>query len=138
MSIYLSSQHAAYRHHKSLNSASSPNRIIKQLQLTSGAATNPSLPPDSPFYNPNNLHHSVFHAFTSPHPAFLPLRILEKIKARKQTSIAVIGGGLSSAQVVYLATTLGVTKVYHLRRNVRSKVMGSPFRKRFVSRILER
>ncbi|TVY86369.1 hypothetical protein LAWI1_G008842 [Lachnellula willkommii] len=99
-----------------LQSSTGPKRA-KVVVFAAGAATKPSLPPDSPFSNLNNLHDSVFHAFTSPHPAFLPLRILAKIKARKQTSIAVIGGGLSSAQVTHLATTLGVTKVYHLIRS---------------------
>jgi thioredoxin reductase len=47
--------------------------------------------------------------FPSPH-------VRKKIKQRQETNVVVVGGGLSSAQVVDMAVRKGVTKVWHLVR----------------------
>lgn len=85
--------------------------------FAAGAASKPSLPPDAPLPFHSSPHaDTVFHAFSSPHPQFLPPSLVTKIQKKKQTSIAVIGGGLTSAQITDLAIKQGVTKVYHIIR----------------------
>lgn len=94
---------------------------IKKARIVvfaAGAALKPTLPTDSPCCNANS-HGSVSHAFCpqnlSEAPLF-PLHVLKKVKTRQPTSIAVVGGGLTSAQITAAATSAGISKVYHFMR----------------------
>jgi hypothetical protein len=81
-----------------------------------GPATPPTIPPTCTFCHRNPQ--GVFHAFT-PHPSptsSLPDHILQKIQVGRATSLAVIGGGLTSAQVTCAAIHGKVSKVYHFMR----------------------
>jgi NADPH-dependent glutamate synthase beta subunit-like oxidoreductase len=42
--------------------------------------------------------------------------LLRKIAAKKTTNIIVVGGGLTSAQIVEVAISAGVSKVWHIMR----------------------
>lgn len=43
--------------------------------------------------------------------------VRDKIQRRQETNIVVVGGGLSSAQIVDMAVRKGVTKVWFLMRS---------------------
>ncbi|KAH7360759.1 hypothetical protein BKA65DRAFT_391319 [Rhexocercosporidium sp. MPI-PUGE-AT-0058] len=93
--------------------------------LAIGAATKPSLPPDCPFCTlpPNE---SVRHVFskskskdkntTSPLPTILPPSLLSKAHLNIPTSIAIIGGGLTSAQIAHLASLHSITQTHLILR----------------------
>ena len=90
-----------------------------------GAGLHPSLPPGCPFCGLEKTG-SVTHAFMdTPFPHFvkskaqsnLPTLLLRKIAARKQTNVMVVGGGLTSAQIVDTAISAGVSKVWHIIRS---------------------
>lgn len=49
--------------------------------------------------------------------AFPDARVQAKIQQRKETNIVVVGGGLSSAQILDMAVKKGVTKVWLLIRS---------------------
>lgn len=44
-------------------------------------------------------------------------RVQDKIQRRQETNVVVVGGGLSSAQIVDMAVRKGVTKVWFLMRS---------------------
>lgn len=44
-------------------------------------------------------------------------RVREKIQRRQETNVVVVGGGLSSAQIVDMAVRKGVTKVWFILRS---------------------
>lgn len=48
---------------------------------------------------------------------FPSVNVREKIQRRQQTNVVVVGGGLSSAQIVDMAVRKGVTKVWFLIRS---------------------
>ena len=48
---------------------------------------------------------------------FPSINVKNKIQSRRQTNVVVVGGGLSSAQLVDLAVRKGVTKVWLLMRS---------------------
>ena len=89
-----------------------------------GAALKPSLPSGCPFCGLETTG-GVTHAFmhSSPSPSIkvrtrtnLPEHVLRKIATKTQTDIIVVGGGLTSAQIVDSAISAGVTKVWHIMR----------------------
>ncbi|XMA08622.1 hypothetical protein WAI453_001413 [Rhynchosporium graminicola] len=99
--------------------------------LAIGAAAKPSLPPDCPFCNLSPSE-SVAHVFSKNHhegqnkdnfsttsnlnSTILPPSLLSKAKLGIPTSIAIIGGGLTSAQIAHLASQYGITKTHLLLR----------------------
>lgn len=48
---------------------------------------------------------------------FPSVNVRQKIQARQQTNVVVVGGGLSSAQILDMAVRKGVTKVWFLMRS---------------------
>lgn len=48
---------------------------------------------------------------------FPSANVKDKIQRRQQTNVVVVGGGLSSAQIVDMAIRKGVTKVWFLMRS---------------------
>jgi hypothetical protein len=81
-----------------------------------GPATPPTIPLTCKFCHKNPK--GVSHAFT-PHPSptsSLPDHVLHKIQAGTTTSLAVIGGELTSAQVTCAAVHAKVSKVFHFMR----------------------
>jgi cation diffusion facilitator CzcD-associated flavoprotein CzcO len=48
---------------------------------------------------------------------FPSANVKNKIQRRQQTNVVVVGGGLSSAQIVDMAIRKGVTKVWFLMRS---------------------
>jgi hypothetical protein len=88
----------------------------RNVVFAAGPATPPTIPPTCTFCHKNP--EGVSHAFT-PHPSptsSLPDHVLNKIKIGRKTSVAVIGGGLTSAQVTCAAIHAKASKVYHLMR----------------------
>ncbi|RDW71156.1 hypothetical protein BP6252_07719 [Coleophoma cylindrospora] len=85
------------------------------IVLATGAALKPSLPSDCPFCGLEK-EGSVTHAFAKSGKHRLPEHLLNRIKKRQITNVVVIGGGLTSAQIVDTAVKAGVTKVWHLMR----------------------
>lgn len=55
-------------------------------------------------------HSSEIQTFPSPN-------VKSKIQQRQETNVVVVGGGLSSAQIVDMAVRKGVTKVWFLMRS---------------------
>lgn len=49
--------------------------------------------------------------------SFPSLNVRRKIQRRQETNVVVVGGGLSSAQIVDMAIRKGVTKVWFLMRS---------------------
>jgi len=86
----------------------------RTVVLATGASAPATLSPNNPFQTPENNagNGSVAHAFDTP---LLPASF--QVRAKKQTSLAVIGAGLTSAQITCLAISLGVSKVHHLIRS---------------------
>lgn len=97
-------------------------RKAKMVILAIGPALERRLPPDCPFSAADQQNGSVIHVFGTQTTGELPPHVLEKIKARKQTNVVVVGGGLTSAQITDTLARSGVTKVHHLmRRPMNSK-----------------
>ncbi|KAH6681793.1 hypothetical protein B0J14DRAFT_223002 [Halenospora varia] len=109
----------SYNPHGSINSGiftlqtSTGTRKARVVIFAAGAASQPSLPPNCPFC-PDHFG-SVTHAFAKD-TVKLPKHVLDKISKGKETKMAVVGGGLTSAQVTATAISSGVSKVYHLVR----------------------
>lgn len=109
----------SYNPHGTINSGiftlrtSTGTRKARAVIFSAGAASKPSLPASCPFY-PDHFG-SVSHAFAKD-TVRLPRHVLDKISSGKQTKIAVVGGGLTSAQVTATAISSNVSKVYHLVR----------------------
>ncbi|KAL3425939.1 FAD binding domain-containing protein [Phlyctema vagabunda] len=76
-----------------------------------GAALKPALPCDCTL----DAAGSVTHAFKQDKVG-LPRHVLAKIERGAPTNVVVVGGGLTSAQIVDMAVRAGVTKVWHLMR----------------------
>ncbi|KAG4444077.1 hypothetical protein IFR05_000430 [Cadophora sp. M221] len=99
--------------------------------LAIGAAAKPSLPPNCPFCT-LTPHDSVRHVFskgnskdnnttsqlptTTPNPTILPPSLLSKAHLNLPTSLAIIGGGLTSAQTAHLASLHHITKTHLILR----------------------
>ncbi|CAL3965080.1 unnamed protein product [Diplocarpon coronariae] len=88
--------------------------------LAIGAAAKPTLPPDCPFC-PLSSKGSVSHIFcktqlSETNTNILPPHLLSKAQKRIPTSLAIIGGGLTSAQVAHLAASHGVSNVHLILR----------------------
>ncbi|KAL5326710.1 hypothetical protein ACEPPN_004399 [Leptodophora sp. 'Broadleaf-Isolate-01'] len=95
--------------------------------LAVGSAAKPSLPPDCLFCTlpPNE---SVTHVFSkskshhktkttsTPTPTILPPSLLAKAHLNLPTSLAIIGGGLTSAQTAHLAALHNITKTHLILR----------------------
>jgi hypothetical protein len=84
-----------------------------------GSASQAALPSDSPLVD-TGLHGSVSHVFAKRNTSqsrLFPEHVLKKVEAHQQTSIAVVGGGLTSAQISAAATSAGISKVIHLMRS---------------------
>lgn len=97
---------------------STGTKKAKIVVFAAGAASKPAIPPESPLLKAAPQG-SVTHAFLNPNASFLglfPEHILRKIKSNKSSSIAVIGGGLTSAQVSAAAASAGISKIHHLVR----------------------
>lgn len=94
-------------------------RKARIVVFAAGAATQAALPLDSPLIDAG-LHGSVSHVFAkrnSSQSRLFPEHVLKKVQAHERTSIAVVGGGLTSAQITAAATSAGISKVYHLMRS---------------------
>jgi cation diffusion facilitator CzcD-associated flavoprotein CzcO len=64
-------------------------------------------------------HSTEIKSFPSPN-------VQKKIQRRKETNVVVVGGGLSSAQIVDMAVRKGVTKVWFLMRSGLKGMYKSP------------
>jgi hypothetical protein len=95
---------------------STGTRMSRIVVLATGASTLPSIPPDSPFHG-LETHNTVKHVF-SPNSPTLPNPLLNKLKQDPvpSTSLAIIGGGLTSAQLASLAAEKGVAKIHLILR----------------------
>jgi hypothetical protein len=94
-------------------------RRSRIVVFAAGAAMQPALPSDSPLIDAG-LHGSVSHVFAksnSSHLKLFPEHVLKKVQAHQWTSVAVVGGGLTSAQITATAASAGISKVYHLMRS---------------------
>ncbi|EMD67004.1 hypothetical protein GGP41_005375 [Bipolaris sorokiniana] len=88
-------------------------RFAHVVILAVGPGNTPSLPP-VPGLPSERLHEGFSHAmqikqFPAPH-------VVAKIQARQNTSLLIIGGGLTSIQLADLALKRGVNKVWMLMR----------------------
>ncbi|KEY72412.1 hypothetical protein S7711_01080 [Stachybotrys chartarum IBT 7711] len=91
----------------------SQKRFARTVILAVGPANTPRIPrvpsmPDAATL-PHTCHSMNIKDFPDP-------VIVERMQAQRQTSVLVVGGGLTSAQLSDLAIRRGVTKVYHLMR----------------------
>lgn len=84
--------------------------FARTVVLAVGAGNAPTIPkPFSPKLTAGACHAMRIQEF--------PARVvMDKIRARAETSVLVIGGGLTSAQVADMAIRHGVTKVWHIMR----------------------
>ena len=85
---------------------------IRIVVFATGTALELTLPPDYPFCgleNQGNVSHISAKDYSSEQS---PHYILDKIRKGLSTSMAVVGGGLTSAQVTYLASTRGVSTIH--------------------------
>jgi hypothetical protein len=92
----------------------------KIVVFAAGAGSKPVVPLDSPLRSAYP-HGSLSHAFmntASSKLGLLPFHVLKKIENNQPSAIAVIGGGLTSAQISAAAASAGVSKVYHLVRGL--------------------
>lgn len=97
---------------------STGTKKAKLVVLAVGSALERRLPPDCPFSPANQQEESVIHVFGTKTTGELPLHVLEKIKAGRETNVVVVGGGLTSAQISDTFARKGVTKVHHLMRRL--------------------
>ncbi|PVH86963.1 hypothetical protein DL98DRAFT_480932, partial [Cadophora sp. DSE1049] len=96
--------------------------------LAIGAAAKPSLPPDCPFCNlsPNDSVRHVFSKCPAPTqhpdtntnttPTILPPTLYSKSYPSHPTSLAIIGGGLTSAQTAHLASLSNIPLTHLILR----------------------
>lgn len=86
--------------------------------LAIGAAAKPSLPPDCPFCD-LDLNESVSHAFsknTNIKTSTLQKTNISTTPTPNPTSLAIIGGGLTSAQLAHLASLHHIPKTHLIHR----------------------
>ncbi|KIW34158.1 uncharacterized protein PV07_00954, partial [Cladophialophora immunda] len=83
--------------------------------LAIGPGSKPCIPLDSKLQRPTEPG-SVCHCFDSVSEHCLPEHVLRKIDQGAPTSVVVVGGGLTSAQIADLILCCGVTKVWLLVR----------------------
>ena len=94
-------------------------RRARIVVFAAGPASQAALPSDSPLLD-TKLNGSVSHVFAKRNASqsrLFPEHVLKKVQAHQRTSIAVVGGGLTSAQISAAATSAGISKVYHLMRS---------------------
>ncbi|KAF9638645.1 FAD binding domain-containing protein [Lasiodiplodia theobromae] len=78
--------------------------------LAVGPANAPSIPGINPEQGcPQMCHTMQIQQFPDP-------VVAAKLKAKEQTNVLVVGGGLTSAQISDMAVRKGITKVWHLMR----------------------
>lgn len=78
--------------------------------LAVGPANAPNIPGINPEQGcPQMCHTMQIQQFPDP-------VVSAKLKAKKQTNVLVVGGGLTSAQISDMAVRKGITKVWHLMR----------------------
>ncbi|KKY15124.1 putative fad binding domain-containing protein [Diplodia seriata] len=82
----------------------------RTVVLAVGPANAPNIPDTDPMQGSRQMCHTMqIQQFPDP-------VVSAKIKAKKETNVMVVGGGLTSAQISDLAIRKGVTKVWHLMR----------------------
>ncbi|KAL1638317.1 hypothetical protein SLS56_000125 [Neofusicoccum ribis] len=85
----------------------------RTVVLAVGPGNAPSIPDVEPEYLeqgcPQMCHSMQIQRFPDP-------VVSAKIKAKKETNVLVVGGGLTSAQISDMAIRKGITKVWHLMR----------------------
>lgn len=86
--------------------------FARTVVLAVGAGNAPTTPP----IFPQQGHDAACHALHLRPDKPMPAQLRTKIKARKPTHVAVIGGGLTSAQIADLAIRQGVEKVWLIMR----------------------
>ncbi|KAK8191349.1 FAD binding domain-containing protein [Phyllosticta capitalensis] len=88
--------------------------FARTVVLAVGPGNSPRIPGPPPSgvdgQAPPQMCHSM-HIQQFPDPM-----VMAKIKAKQETNILIVGGGLTSAQLTDLAVRKGVKKVYHLMR----------------------
>lgn len=87
----------------------------KTVVLAVGPGSKPCIPIDSNLQL-DTIPGSVCHCFDSTGEHCLPEHVLQKIHQGSSTSVVVVGGGLTSAQIADLVIRRGVTKVWLLLR----------------------
>ncbi|KAG9239227.1 hypothetical protein BJ875DRAFT_220118 [Amylocarpus encephaloides] len=87
----------------------------RTVAFAAGSAAPPSIPLEYSFVHQNFEHVSLALAPTSPDSA-LPVGLRRRIAQGRPSSVAVVGGGLTSAQVTNAAIGIGVSKVHHIIR----------------------
>lgn len=101
-------------------------RKAKMVALAIGPGLERRIPADCPFSQADQQEGSIIHCFGTKTTGELPPHVLAKIKARKETNVVVVGGGLTSAQITDTMVRCGVTKVHHLmRRPINSKTFST-------------
>ena len=87
----------------------------KFVVLAVGPGWKPGIPMDSNLQLGDDLR-GVCHCLDPAGGHYLPEHVLQRIDKRLATSVVVVGGGLTSAQVADLIIRRGVTKVWLLLR----------------------
>ncbi|KIW20032.1 hypothetical protein PV08_00607 [Exophiala spinifera] len=87
----------------------------KTVVLAVGPGAKPKIPSDCQLRL--DMHRgSVCHCFEAIGSSCMPEHVSRKINERQPTSVVVVGGGLTSAQIADLLLSRGVTKVFLLLR----------------------
>lgn len=97
---------------------STGTHFARTVVLAVGAGNAPTIPACFP----QGEHQAACHALHLQPNHHLPPQVRRKIRAEQPTNVAVIGGGLTSAQIADLAIRQGVDQVWLiLRGNLRVK-----------------
>jgi uncharacterized NAD(P)/FAD-binding protein YdhS len=94
--------------------ASSGTFGARAVILAVGVGSNPNIPP---YLSPQSTEAGWCHSSSLKDHTFLSKTMDEKIKSQERTHVVVIGGGLTSAQIVDLAIGKGVHKVFLICRS---------------------
>lgn len=89
--------------------------LARTVVLAVGTASNPSIPGDCRL-GLNMGQPSVCHCFKPNGTSHLPEHVVRKIHRGEPTSIVVVGGGLTSAQIVDRAIRSGIRQVWLVLR----------------------
>lgn len=84
--------------------------------LAIGSVQKPSLPPDCPFRHSSGSVSHIFNSDPLSQVDIIPPHLSSRLTLGYSTAIAIIGGGLTSAQVAHLAILQGISKVYLILR----------------------
>ncbi|KAL6244411.1 hypothetical protein RBB50_008653 [Rhinocladiella similis] len=87
----------------------------KTVVLAVGPGAKPKIPPDC-HIRLDMRQGSACHCFEAIGSSCMPDHVSRKISRRQPTSVVVVGGGLTSAQIADLLLSSGVTKVFLLLR----------------------